>query len=70
VDRVCDDDGFVRLSRLGDLLVVCGNFKVELGSHTQRLLAATGTTDLVTSMEVKGARTVTTPTLEGSPTAC
>lgn len=41
----------------GDLAVVCGDFNVEPGSETLRLMAAAGLTDLVTSRGHASTRT-------------
>lgn len=41
----------------GDQRVICGDFNVEPGSETLRILAAAGFTDLVTSRGFKGTRT-------------
>ena len=45
------------VSEEGDLRVVCGDFNVEPGSETLRLLEATGLVELVTARGFEGTRT-------------
>ncbi len=45
------------VSKPGDLRVVCGDFNVEPGSETLRLLEASGLVELVTARGAEGTRT-------------
>ena len=59
-ERAAQARRFLEMSRqvteAGDLVILCGDFNVEPGSETLRILAAAGMTELVTGRGFAGTR--------------